>query len=263
VNATTEQYRDPRRLGARITLHERFSANPVPWMRWVFDQFAIPAGSRVLEIGSGTGNLWSENAGRIDPSWRLTLADFSADMLGKARATLAEVRVGGAPFRADYAVADVDALPGDFGPFDVVIANHMLYHARDVRGAIAGLRRVLAPGGTLYASTNGWTHLAEIDDWIVDFHGGEGPVTAVTRVFNLQNGEGLLRTAFEHVERREYPDHLLVDDVDALAGYCFSLTYAGLPADRHDAFRAALAERMQSAGGALHIRKESGMFVVR
>ncbi|MEO6888365.1 MAG: transposase [Ktedonobacteraceae bacterium] len=47
-----KQYNTSANLTARIQLHERFSTNPTDWYRWVFDQLAIPPGSRVLELGT-------------------------------------------------------------------------------------------------------------------------------------------------------------------------------------------------------------------
>jgi cyclopropane fatty-acyl-phospholipid synthase-like methyltransferase len=39
------------------TSTKRFSTNPYGWLRWVFDQFDLPPGARVLEVGCGTGQL--------------------------------------------------------------------------------------------------------------------------------------------------------------------------------------------------------------
>ena len=62
---TLEQYRNAANLRARIDLHRRFSTSPISWNRWVFDQMRLPEGARVLELGAGTGLLWSENRDRL------------------------------------------------------------------------------------------------------------------------------------------------------------------------------------------------------
>ena len=56
-----KQYHTSTNLNTRIQLHERFSTNPTDWQRWVFDQLAIPAGSHVLELGTGSGQIWLHN----------------------------------------------------------------------------------------------------------------------------------------------------------------------------------------------------------
>ena len=61
-----------------------------------------------------------------------------------------------------FAVLDAQALTYPAGAFDAVIANHMLYHVADKARAFAELRRVLVPGGRLYAATNGTDHMREL-----------------------------------------------------------------------------------------------------
>jgi hypothetical protein len=62
-----EQYRTDENLRARIDLHRRFSTNPERWHRWVFDRFAFAPDARILEVGCGPAELWSENRDRIPP----------------------------------------------------------------------------------------------------------------------------------------------------------------------------------------------------
>jgi ubiquinone/menaquinone biosynthesis C-methylase UbiE len=128
----THQYGTSQNLAVRIDVHERFSTNPYRWMRWIFDHFDLPEPCRILELGCGIGKLWVENADRIRPTWAITVSDFSAAMLAKTKANLADVH--GA---FDFQQVDVEHIP--FGPqtFDVVIANHMLYYARDLDAAVA------------------------------------------------------------------------------------------------------------------------------
>ncbi len=64
-NTLRQQYQTAANLNARIDLRRRFSANPYPWHRWVFDQLALPADARILELGCGPADLWRENADRI------------------------------------------------------------------------------------------------------------------------------------------------------------------------------------------------------
>ena len=100
-----EQYATEDNLRARIALHAAFSINP-HWAEWLFEREAPGPGARVLELGCGPASLWRANRERIDPSWSLTLADFSPGMIAAARRELGE--------RAVYVVADVQgpAFPG-------------------------------------------------------------------------------------------------------------------------------------------------------
>jgi ubiquinone/menaquinone biosynthesis C-methylase UbiE len=252
----TQQYSSSNNLGVRIDLHERFSTNAYPWMRWVFDHFNFPNPCRVLELGCGVGKLWLENADRISPSWDITISDFSAAMLAATKANLGAVQGS-----FDYQQVDVDHIP--FGPemFDAVIATHMLYYARDLEAAIAGICRVLKPGGTLYASTNGLRHLKEIDELIVDFRGGELPIASVIARFNLDTGRDILSPHFARVQIDKQVNGLSVADAAALAAFCLSMTRAAIPPERHQAFAAFVAQQMEACGGTMQIEKDAGLFV--
>ena len=61
-----------------------------------------------------------------------------------------------------YAVADVQALPFADERFEAVIANQVLYHVPDRERAMSEIRRVLRPGGRLYAATLGHNYLHEL-----------------------------------------------------------------------------------------------------
>src|SRR5262245_7631139 len=149
------QYKTADNLNARIQLHELYSTNTYPWTDWLFDQWVLPAASRILEVGCGPAYMWPQLLERIPPGWEVILSDISPGMVGQAREALAGV---GPQFR--FAQSDIQRLPWLEGTFDAVIANHMLYHVPDRPRALAEIRRVLKPGGKLYAATNGDSHMA-------------------------------------------------------------------------------------------------------
>src|SRR5205823_11502042 len=148
-----EQYANEANLEARIALHARFSTNP-GWAEWLFKREAPGPGARILDLGCGPATLWRANRARIDPSWSLTLADFSPGMIEAARRELGDGAV--------YVVADAQELPFPAESFDAVVANHMLYHVADRPRAFAEIRRVLVAGGAFHASTVGRGHLGEL-----------------------------------------------------------------------------------------------------
>jgi ubiquinone/menaquinone biosynthesis C-methylase UbiE len=148
----SDQYRTDANLQARIRLHQRFSTNRHGWPRWLFDQLDLHEDARVLELGCGTGVLWATNTHRIPPGWQVVLSDRSPGMLAAVAGPPVAVRV----------VADAQAVPFAPASFDVVLANHMLYHVPDRDRALGEIHRVLRPGGQVYAATNGRRHLAEL-----------------------------------------------------------------------------------------------------
>ncbi|GAA0238975.1 class I SAM-dependent methyltransferase [Cryptosporangium japonicum] len=116
------------------------------WARW-WGSFAAPArelivratavgpGSRVLDVGCGSGEFLAELAGR---GVRVAGVDPAEGMVHLAR------RV--AP-TADVRLADAESLPWGDGEFDVVTAINALQFADDPEAAAAELLRVVGPGG--------------------------------------------------------------------------------------------------------------------
>ena len=88
-------------------------------------------------------------------------------------------------------VATIGSLPYPDASFDVVVAAWMLYHVPDLDAALAEVRRVLRPGGSFVAVTNGDRHLARLLE-------DAGGVAFITQ-FSSENGEEALRRYFARV----------------------------------------------------------------
>ena len=257
-----EQYKNPSKLETRIQFHGRFSVSERRWGNWVFDQFEFPSHSQILELGCGIGNLWRLNRERIGMGWSAVLGDFSQGMVEKARANLEGV--GG---RFHFAVIEAGDIPFGVGRFDVVIANHMLYHVPDVRWTLGQICRVLKPGGRLYASTNGVGHMAEMEALTpkeIPFR----PVGEVIGKFTLENGGELLRPYFKEIELRRHKDGLLVTEAEPIVDYSLSrlsIFTEGIQIgeDKWQEFIEKVKVRMDESGGAIRITKDSGIFIAR
>lgn len=100
------------------------------------------ARGRVLEIGAGSGL----NARHYPDNANVSAIEPSAGMRRRAEARLRDPSV-----RAAIRVEDgrVEELPFDAGSFDAVVFTFVLCSVKDLTRALAEVRRVLAPGGTL------------------------------------------------------------------------------------------------------------------
>lgn len=244
-----EQYRDSSNLNARYNLHERFSTNPYAWHRWLFDQLALAPGQAVLEVGCGNDLLWLKNYDRLPALPGLVLSDLSPGMLTAARETLRAMTL-----LPRFVVADAQALPFSAEAFDVVIANHMLYHVPNRERAIAELRRVLRPSGRLYAATNGRKHMRELlgalTERIDDVHG-----------FGLENGVKQLATCFSNVEVRRHDNALAITEVEPVLAYVRSdLPTSALRLEEVERLRASVAHAI-AADGVFHVTKDAGLLI--
>ena len=259
TDAIHTQYKDATNLNARIALHACFSRNPYPWHRWLFDSIDLPAEARILELGCGSASLWIQNLDRLPAGWDITLTDFSEGMLAAARRNLCGVA---RPFV--FEVVDARSIPYDDATFDAIIANHMLYHVPERAQALAEIRRVLRPGGRLYASTVGEAHMHELWALVEPLVPGICRRAAqVAGEFTLENGAAQLAESFTDVRRYDYEDGLTVTDPEPVVAYVLSsntLAGADLLPEQQTELRARVATCI-AAEGALRITKASGLFV--
>jgi SAM-dependent methyltransferase len=117
------------------------------WSRVVAAQFldwlAVPAGSRWLDVGCGTGALTQRILDRCRPS-TVVGVDASAGFLDFARTTVRDPRV-------TFLQGDARALTElSVGKIDAAVAGLVLNFVPDPAAAIAGMRRV-ATGGLVAA----------------------------------------------------------------------------------------------------------------
>jgi ubiquinone/menaquinone biosynthesis C-methylase UbiE len=227
-----QQYRTADNLQARIHLHRLFGTNPYPWQRWVFDQLKLAPSMHLLEMGCGPGGLWFENVERIPDKTSLVLGDLS---IGMVQTALKNIHREGNDLdqRNIYlsgGAVDAQQLPFPDACFDVVIANHMLYHAPDIQLAISELRRVVKPEGRVITATNGRGHMRQMGEILESQLPGyrDGHRSQVRR-YALENAPELLLASFRQVETILYEDHLHVTDVQALMDYIASLWDAITP----------------------------------
>lgn len=249
------QYKDATNFNARVALHYRFSVNKYRWHHWVFDQFELADGSKLLELGCGPGYLWQSNLRRIPASWHIFLTDFSSGMLQVARQKLGEDRFS-------YAVADAQELPFAAESFDAVIANHMLYHVPDLPRALAEIRRVLRPGGRFYATTANRSHMSELHTLLFDArvrtHRGNFWESAR---FTLDNGREVIAPFFQRVTLHIHQDALEVTEAEPLVAYILSSESGEtVSSEERESLHKLIARSLVDRGGMLRITKTMGMF---
>ena len=252
---TTDQYKDASNLDARLEIHRRFSTNPYGWFNWVFDTLAkLPKNANVLELGTGSGALWTNIASKIPVTWNITLSDLSQGMLDAAWRNLV---VTGRNFKFEQ--VDAQSIPYADETFDIVIANHMLYHVPDRPKALAEIKRVLKKGGHLIATTGGVAHMKEITDWLrrADSNYDFSPFILP---FTLENGMEQLEKVFSKVTSSRYEDSLQVTDVDLLIAYLRSAIRASEVSEDDLAKVKIDLEKELKQRGSIFISKDSGLF---
>jgi len=117
---------------------------------------ALPAGSRILDVGCGDGDFVRR------------LAGHGLDAVG------VDPRAPAGPHLIQTTVEEL----GDVGPFDAITAMMSLHHV-DLERVVAALRRLLRSGGWLFAYEFAWEAYDERAAAFVGTHGGPGAASSV------------------------------------------------------------------------------------
>lgn len=251
-----EEYGAAGDLQTRIRIQEAHRTNPQNWFHWLFERYNLPAHSRVLELGCGSGELWLKNLDRLPPNLEVLLSDFSFGMVQAARST----PLGEDP-QFSFAVLDAQAVPFPEARFDAVIGNGLLDHLPQRRRALDEIRRVLKLGGRFFTTTGGRTHLQEIEDVVKPFL-AQADFGGDPERFGLENGARILSGWFERVRRERYPDELRFEQAEPLLAYVLSegAVRKVLAGEKLARFREFIEERLARLG-ALRVTSNKGLFI--
>lgn len=118
----------------------RLCAHPVEQL---LDAARVGPGSRVLDVGTGTGAVAAAAYARRA---EVTAVDAEPDMVEAAARSVPE---------ADVRVAALPSLPFADDRFDAVVGNFVINHVGRPRAALAELHRLTRPGGRVALTTWG------------------------------------------------------------------------------------------------------------
>jgi ubiquinone/menaquinone biosynthesis C-methylase UbiE len=237
-------------LSTRICLHNKYSVNKFGWNNWVFDKYNLDEDIKILELGCGIGSIWlgKQLPKKID----IILTDISPIMLEKAEANLRSNN------RFSFQIVDIQNIPFSDKYFDIIIANHMLYHVPDLDKGLSEIKRTLKTDGYFYTSTTGNNNLKELQD-IYRIYEDKVKFNYSNEIsFTLENGEQILKKYFRNIDQKYYIDSLEVTDTDDLMNYIVS--YNEIPKEIYDEIYKTI-ENIINKNGKFNIKKDSGMFI--
>jgi ubiquinone/menaquinone biosynthesis C-methylase UbiE len=109
-------------------------------------KFDLRGARRILDVGSGAGQIAKHLIKYSDPEAEITCSDLSHEMLRRARGRLKSDR-------PRFIVADLTRLPFADASFDCVTCGYVLEHLPDARPGLAELSRVMEPGARMLLLT--------------------------------------------------------------------------------------------------------------
>jgi demethylmenaquinone methyltransferase/2-methoxy-6-polyprenyl-1,4-benzoquinol methylase len=131
------------------------------WKRFTIELSGVRAGSRVLDVASGSGDLAAAFAKRAGPQGQVWMTDINAAMLAVGRDKLVDQGV-----IAPAALCDAEKLPFPGDTFDCVSVAFGLRNMTHKESALAEMRRVARPGGRVLVLefSKPWKPLAKAYD---------------------------------------------------------------------------------------------------
>lgn len=141
-------------LGSSDAEHDRLirqAARIAPITRNFFLEAGIAPGQRVLDIGSGVGDVAMLAASLVGPSGEVVAVERDARSVAKAAA-----RASAAGYRnISFVERDVARLPDD-APFDAAIGRFILQFLPDPVAVLRAISQVVRPGGIIAFQEQSW-----------------------------------------------------------------------------------------------------------
>lgn len=213
TEALRQQYATDDNLRLRQATHDLYSVPKINFPEWVIDRIAWRGDERVLDVGAGSG-IYDAPLHDRAPECASVAVDWLAPMLAHHPGPLC-------------VQADAQALPFAASSFDVVMANHMLYHVPDPDIAIHEFRRVMTPNGLLLTATNSVQNMPEFNALLRRAIGQLSMPNApyapgtlgVVEAYSLESGTRLLSRHFGAVVRYDLPQMLIFDKPEPVVSY--------------------------------------------
>ncbi len=248
-----DQYKNDAGLNARKNLHQKYSTNKLGYGKWLFSQYDLYSGCRVLELGSGNGDLFFVHIDKLSESIDLILSDFSDGMVDILKQRYANKKV-------TIQTIDIQNIPYEDESFDIVIANAMLYHVPNLDLALKEVSRILKKGGRFYAATFGDNGMSEYFERVFSDLGYIFPDSR-NYSFTLQNGTEILKKHFKDVKRIDYIDRLEITETKPLVDYVNSMSFWVNKGEVDKEKLENYFDNILQTKGVIEIPKEYGTFV--
>ena len=154
-------------LGNTDAEHERLirqAKRVAPTTERFFREAGIGPGQRVLDIGSGVGDVAMLIARLVGPSGEVVAIERDPKSIAKARARVTEAGFDNVSFNE----SDVGEIP-DGKPFDAAVGRFILMYLPDPVAVLRAISRLVRPGGVLVFQEPYWVpvlaHLAKLPLW--------------------------------------------------------------------------------------------------
>jgi ubiquinone/menaquinone biosynthesis C-methylase UbiE len=159
----------------------------------LLDRVLLRSGSRLIDVGCGTGVVSRAAARRLGATGQVTGVELNPDMLNVARRASAFLE------GMEFQEGDACALPMEDESVDVVVSQHALMFIPDRAVAVADMRRVVKPAGrvavSVFRGLDHNPHFAALYD-ALSKHAGQEAADFIAAAFVIESVDQM-RELFE------------------------------------------------------------------
>lgn len=259
-----QQYQTTDLLRVRVETHARYSERQIDLDAACVRALGLTGGESLLDVGCGPG-AFPRYLRAHGHSGRLAGLDQSAAMIADASEASAGLGI-------EWYTGEANALPFPDGAFAIISARHMLYHVPDIPGALREFARVVGPGGTVFATTNGAEnvpHITEMEHALAA-HFGLPDIARTTEPFNTANAGTILATVYPKIDETILANAFIFTEPEPIVRYIMTMiavqqtaAQPTLLADIHDWLRAETIRRLAAMGGIWRDPKDVGLYRCR
>ncbi len=212
-------YETDENLRIRQETHDKYTVPKNDFARWVLETIDWDGDECILDLGAGIGIYYSRLLALV-PNATYHAIDLSLKMLKNH------------PAPPEFlTMSNAMKLPYANDSFDVVMANHMLYHIPDIDVALKEIRRVLKPNGKVLIATNSIHTMPELQVLmrraivLLTRYGATQvrPPALPSDSFALENGTRILSQHFYAVVRHDNPGQLVFTEIEPAITYLESM----------------------------------------
>ena len=144
-------------LGSTDTEHKRLiwqAQRLAPLTERFFHDVGILPGQRVLDLGSGLGDVAMLAARIVGPSGEVVGVERDSRSIARARTRVADARL----HNVSFIESDVEELP-DRKSFDAAVGRFILEFVPDPGAVLRSVSKIVRPGGAIAFQEISWAHM--------------------------------------------------------------------------------------------------------
>lgn len=208
-------------LQTRIDIHQKYGSRDID--AWMLDLLQPEKGSRILDVGCGSGKQLLALHKYLDGEAEITGGDVNEELLDEARARSQQAGDGIGVIELDF--NRQFSLPD--GYYDLVSCCFAIYYADDVPFTVGEMHRVLKPGGRLFTTGPMPENKKLFYDIIKEATGKPIPPMPGSSRYDFEIREAIQST-FSDLEVHIFENPLVFESIEPFVEY----TRASLSEDR-------------------------------